>query len=166
MLIPARREATLTEAQTRLGLREHLRQRVDDHRVAGGDPLVHQGGEAAHEIDAAVGRRGVERAASCTAAAWPCPASSVAAGEIAIRLLITGMPYFAPTRSQTSTSRLARETIFCRSLRQRCSMLGSGAVVQVQTQRDAPHVEVLGVQHLDGREDLVGAKHFLKGVGS
>ena len=35
MLMPARREATLTEAQTRCVCDEHLRQRVHHHRVAG-----------------------------------------------------------------------------------------------------------------------------------
>ena len=35
MLMPARRDATFTEAHTRVGLRQHLGQRFDHHRVAG-----------------------------------------------------------------------------------------------------------------------------------
>ena len=61
MLMPARREATFIEAQTRLVCDEDLRQRLHHDRIAGRDPLVDQGREAAHEIDAALGRRGVER---------------------------------------------------------------------------------------------------------
>ena len=38
---------------------------------------------------------------------------------MASRLLTTGMPYLHPTRSQISTSRLARDVILLRSLRQR-----------------------------------------------
>ena len=80
-------------------------------------------------------------------------------GEMASRLLVTGMPYLAPTRSQTSTSRLARRDDLLPQLAAEVVHVRRGAVVDVQRQRHRPHVEVLGVQHLDGREDFVGAKH-------
>ena len=83
---------------------------------------------------------------------------------MASRLLITGMPYLAPTRSQTSTSRLARETIFCRSFPAEMIDVRRRTVVEVQSQRDAAHVEVLGVQHVDRGEDFVGAKHGGEGI--
>ena len=62
------------------------------------------------------------------------------------------------TRAQTSTRRLARARIFCRSLRQRFDVRRR-TVVHVQGQRHRADVEVFGVQHLDRGEDLIGAEH-------
>ncbi len=125
MLIPARREATLTDAQTRWVCESTS----GSESMTTASPAVIPLCTSAVKPPTKSTRQSAAAAsrvrASCTAAAWPWPASSVAAGEIAIRLLITGMPYFAPTRSQTSTSRLACETIFCRTLRHRCSTPGA-----------------------------------------
>ena len=47
------------------GLGEHLGQGLHHHRVGRRDALVDQGGEAAHEIDAALVGRRVERLGNC-----------------------------------------------------------------------------------------------------
>lgn len=125
MLIPALREATLIEEQTRT---------VCD-RTSGSEFITTESPAEMPLCTSAVNpptkstpHSSAARSsvwATWTAAAWPCPARSVEIGEIASRLLVTGMPYLQPTRSQTSTSRLARDMILLRSLRQTCSTLGA-----------------------------------------
>ena len=159
MLMPALREATLTEAQTRLVCESTSGSDFDHHGVARRDAFVHQGGEAADEIDAALGRRRVERL------------GHLHGGRVAVagqerRGRRDGQPLVDHRDAVLRPDAVAHLDQPAGPRRDLLLQLAAqvvdarrGAVVEVQGQRHGAHVEVLGVQHLDGREDFVGAEH-------
>jgi hypothetical protein len=118
MLIPAFLDATLTEAQTR----------VVRARTSGSDWITIISVSVIPLWTSAVKppTRSIPQSAatlskvSATAPAvrGPWPARRCVTGEIASRLLVTGMPYFAPTRSQVATNAPACDMTFSRNLPQ------------------------------------------------
>ena len=148
-----------------LRLRQDLRQRLHHDRIAGRNALVNQGREAAHEVDAAFGRHGVERLGQLHGRAVAMPGQQGGGGRnrhplVDHRYAVLG-PHAIADLDQPAGARsdllphLAAEMI---QIRRR-------TVVKVQSQGDAANVEVLGVQHVDGGEDFVGAEHGVKLTG-
>ena len=154
---PARRH--VDRGADPVGLREHVGQRFHDHRVAGRDALVHQGREAADEIDAAIGRRGIERFGHLHGRPVAVPGQQRRGGRDGQPLVDHRNAVLGPHAVAHLDQPARPRDDLVPQLPAQVVEIRRRAVVEVQAQRYAAHVEVLGVQHVDGREDFVSAKH-------
>ena len=102
MLMPARVVATLTEAQTRSVAASAAGIESMSRASPSAYALVHQGGEAADEVDADGGRRPVEGEREGDEVAG-VSSGGEGSGVTAMRLLMMGTPY-----SRASVPRPAR----------------------------------------------------------
>ena len=159
MLMPALWLATLTEAQTRC-VADRTRGRLS--MTTASPPLTPLWTRAVKPPTRSMPHSFAASSSVCarrSAASCPCPASRCEAGEIARRLLVTGMPYFAPHAVARAHQRRGVAEDVLPQLAADALDVRPRAGIDVQAQRDRADVQVLGVEHLDGRENLLDAKH-------
>ena len=111
MLIPALRDAALTEAQTDFVCVKTSGRESIKTRSPSATPFWTSAEKPPTKSTRQYAPAASSAFATSIAADLLCPARRVAAGEIAIRLLVIGTPYFPPISSQTSTRFRAWDTI-------------------------------------------------------
>ena len=122
MLIPARRDATFTEAHTRAVCASTSGSDSMTTMSVGVVPLCTRAVNPPTRSMPQSATASSRVRATSRAVLRPCPARMCVTGEMASRLLVMGMPYLVPIRSQVSTRRLARAMILVRSFLHRCPM--------------------------------------------